>query len=139
MLFGHVRGAFTGATADRKGWFELADGGTLFLDEIGDMPAALQAKLLRVLEDGEITPVGASSPSASTCASSRRRMPISTKMADGSFREDLYFRLARYLVETPPLRERPGTSACWPTTSWISSQARWAYQPALTPAALSLL
>ena len=60
MLFGHVRGAFTGATADRKGWFELADGGTLFLDEIGDMPPALQAKLLRVLEDGEVVPVGAS-------------------------------------------------------------------------------
>src|SRR5207344_2522872 len=58
-LFGHTRGAFTGATADQKGWFELADGGTLFLDEIGDMAPALQAKLLRVLEDGQIVPVGA--------------------------------------------------------------------------------
>src|SRR5207237_4058417 len=62
MLFGHLKGSFTGATADRKGWFELADGGTLFLDEIGDMPATLQAKLLRVLEDGEITPVGTAQP-----------------------------------------------------------------------------
>ena len=59
MLFGHVRGAFTGATVDRKGYFELADGGTLFLDEIGDMPAALQAKLLRVLEDGRVMAIGA--------------------------------------------------------------------------------
>src|SRR4029077_1949620 len=59
MLFGHLRGAFTGATMDRKGFFELAHGGTLFLDEIGDMPAHLQAKLLRVLEDGRIMPLGA--------------------------------------------------------------------------------
>ena len=75
IFFGHMKGSFTGATADRKGYFELADGGTLFLDEIGDMPATLQAKLLRVLEDGEVTPVGASNRGAWTCASSPPPMP----------------------------------------------------------------
>ncbi|MEO6742670.1 MAG: sigma-54 dependent transcriptional regulator [Chthoniobacteraceae bacterium] len=108
MFFGHLRGAFTGATADRKGWFELADGGTLFLDEIGDMPAALQAKLLRVLEDGEITPVGAQQPKrVDVRVISATNAELSSKIAVGAFRQDLYFRLARYVVETPPLRDRP--------------------------------
>jgi DNA-binding NtrC family response regulator len=107
MMFGHVRGAFTGATMDRKGCFELADGGTLFLDEIGDMPAILQAKLLRVLEDGCVVPVGASEPKrvdvrivAATNANLRE------KIEQGAFRQDLFFRLARYTVLLPPLRER---------------------------------
>jgi len=108
MLFGHMKGSFTGATADRKGWFELADGGTLFLDEIGDMPAALQAKLLRVLEDGEITPVGAAqSRRVDVRVLSATNADLGAKIATGAFRQDLYFRLARYLVETPPLRDRP--------------------------------
>jgi DNA-binding NtrC family response regulator len=108
MFFGHLRGAFTGATADRKGWFELADGGTLFLDEIGDMPAALQAKLLRVLEDGEITPVGAQQAKhVDVRIIAATNADIAGKIAAGEFRQDLYFRLARYVVETPPLRERP--------------------------------
>jgi DNA-binding NtrC family response regulator len=108
MLFGHMKGAFTGATADRKGWFELADGGTLFLDEIGDMPAALQAKLLRVLEDGDITPVGAQqSKRVDVRVLSATNADLGAKIATGEFRQDLYFRLARYVVETPPLRERP--------------------------------
>jgi len=108
MLFGHMKGSFTGATADRKGWFELADGGTLFLDEIGDMPAALQAKLLRVLEDGEITPVGAAqSKRVDVRVLSATNADLSAKIGTGEFRQDLYFRLARYLVETPPLRDRP--------------------------------
>jgi DNA-binding NtrC family response regulator len=108
MLFGHMKGSFTGATADRKGWFELADGGTLFLDEIGDMPAALQAKLLRVLEDGEITPVGAAqSKRVEVRVLSATNADLAAKIATGEFRQDLYFRLARYLVETPPLRDRP--------------------------------
>ena len=108
MLFGHMKGSFTGATADRKGWFELADGGTLFLDEIGDMPAALQAKLLRVLEDGEITPVGAAQAKrVDVRVISATNADLAAKMANGDFRQDLYFRLARFIVETPPLRERP--------------------------------
>jgi DNA-binding NtrC family response regulator len=108
MLFGHMKGSFTGATADRKGWFELADGGTLFLDEIGDMPTALQAKLLRVLEDGEITPVGATqSKRVDVRVVSATNADLQAKIGVGEFRQDLYFRLARYVVETPPLRERP--------------------------------
>jgi DNA-binding NtrC family response regulator len=107
MLFGHVRGAFTGATADRKGWFELADGGTLFLDEIGDMPPALQAKLLRVLEDGEVTPVGAGQARrVDVRVVAATNADLQERIQSGAFREDLYFRLARYLVEIPPLRDR---------------------------------
>jgi DNA-binding NtrC family response regulator len=108
MFFGHLKGAFTGATADRKGYFELAHGGTLFLDEIGDMPAALQAKLLRVLEDGRITPLGGSVEKqidVRVVAATNAR--LEDKIAAGSFRQDLYFRLARSFIRVPPLRERP--------------------------------
>ena len=108
MFFGHLKGAFTGATADRKGFFELAHGGTLFLDEIGDMPAALQAKLLRVLEDGRITPLGGSSEKqVDVRIIAATNAHLESKIAAGSFRQDLYFRLARCVVRVPPLRERP--------------------------------
>ncbi len=108
MLFGHVKGAFTGATADRKGCFELAHGGTLFLDEIGDMPVSLQVKLLRVLEDGNVTPVGASRPRKTDVRIiAATNADLDARIAAGTFRQDLYFRLARYLVATPPLRDRP--------------------------------
>jgi DNA-binding NtrC family response regulator len=107
MLFGHVRGSFTGATSDRKGWFELADHGTLFLDEIGDMPLALQGKLLRALEDGEILPVGGVKPIVvDVRVIAATNAELSAKIMDGSFRQDLFFRLARYVVEIPSLRER---------------------------------
>jgi DNA-binding NtrC family response regulator len=107
LFFGHMKGSFTGATADRKGYFELADGGTLFLDEIGDMPATLQAKLLRVLEDGQITPVGATQERrVDVRVLSATNANLQGKIASGDFRQDLFFRLARYTVETPPLRER---------------------------------
>src|ERR1700740_428919 len=107
-LFGHVKGAFTGATSDRKGCFERADGGTLFLDEIGDMDPMLQAKLLRVLEDGEYTPVGAAKAQRGDVrVVAATNTDLQAKIAAGRFREDLYFRLARYVVRTPALRERP--------------------------------
>jgi DNA-binding NtrC family response regulator len=108
VLFGHMKGSFTGATADRKGCFEMADGGTLFLDEIGDMDPALQAKLLRVLEDGEIAPIGAAkSKRVDVRIVAATNADLSARIAAGLFRQDLYFRLARYTVETPPLRDHP--------------------------------
>ena len=107
-FFGHIKGAFTGATSDRKGCFERADGGTLFLDEIGDMDTVLQAKLLRVLEDGEYTPVGAAKAKRGDIRIvAATNIDLQAKIAAGRFREDLYFRLARYVVRTTALRERP--------------------------------
>ncbi len=107
VLFGHVRGAFTGAKESRKGCFELADGGTLFLDEIGDMPLPLQPKLLRVLDDGCFVPVGGSREKhvdVRIIAATNQNLP--QKIAEGKFREDLYFRLEGFRVTVPPLRER---------------------------------
>jgi len=107
MLFGHVRGAFTGATMDRKGYFELAHGGTLFLDEIGDMPASLQAKLLRVLEDGRVTPLGSTrEKQVDVRIVAATNVDVQSQISDGAFRQDLYFRLAQFCVESPPLRDR---------------------------------
>jgi DNA-binding NtrC family response regulator len=141
MLFGHVRGSFTGATSDSKGWFELADGGTLFLDEIGDMAPALQAKLLRVLEDGEVVPVGANhSRRVDVRVVAATNADLHERIADGVFREDLYFRLARYLVEIPPLRERPDDVAVL-ADHFLSMFAAemGAPKPVLTAPALELL
>jgi DNA-binding NtrC family response regulator len=108
-FFGHVRGAFTGANTARKGHFELASGGTLFLDEIGDMPFDLQAKILRALEDGCITPVGGTGQKqVDVRIVTATNADLQTKIAEGRFREDLYFRLAAFPVEVPPLRERQG-------------------------------
>jgi DNA-binding NtrC family response regulator len=107
-LFGHVRGAFTGATADRKGVFEQAHGGTVFLDEIGDTPPAMQVKLLRVLQDGEIRPVGASRAihvDARIVAATN--VDIDRAVAEQRFREDLYYRLSVITIHIPPLRDRP--------------------------------
>jgi DNA-binding NtrC family response regulator len=106
-LFGHMRGAFTGATADKKGYFDLAAGGTLFLDEIGDMPANLQAKLLRVLEDGCFTPVGATKERhADVRIVAATNADLQQQITAGGFRRDLYFRLAQFTVHLPPLRQR---------------------------------
>src|SRR5947209_8295466 len=106
-LFGHVKGAFTGAMSDREGRFEYADGGTLFLDEIGDMPAAMQAKLLRVLENGEVVRLGANAPlqvDVRIISATNRRLP--EMVEEKQFREDLYFRIKGVTIEIPPLRER---------------------------------
>jgi two-component system response regulator GlrR len=106
-LFGHERGAFTGASGLRRGVFEQADGGTLFLDEIGELPLALQARLLRVLECGEVRRVGAESPRRVNvrlvCATHR---DLRAMAAENRFRADLYFRIARSVIELPPLRAR---------------------------------
>jgi DNA-binding NtrC family response regulator len=121
LLFGHVKGAFTGADKDQTGYFELANGGTLFLDEIGTMPEELQPKLLRVLEDGLIRPLGANRD--------RRvdvRILAATNAPLEAFRQDLYFRLARFTVTVPP----PYASArkifhCWPGTLCNCSPPKW--------------
>jgi DNA-binding NtrC family response regulator len=106
-FFGHVRGSFTGASTDHKGHFELAHGGTLFLDEIGDMPPGLQAKLLRVLEDGVVRPVGSGREIRTDVrVLAATNADLAGKMAAGQFREDLYYRLARFHIAVPPLRER---------------------------------
>jgi DNA-binding NtrC family response regulator len=106
-LFGHVKGSFSGAVASRKGSFVLADGGTLFLDEIGDMPPLLQAKLLRVLEEGLVTPVGGErEESVDVRVVAATNANLQDRIGSGTFRKDLYFRLARFQVRLPPLRER---------------------------------
>jgi DNA-binding NtrC family response regulator len=107
-LFGHERGAFTGATATRKGKFELADSGTLFLDEVGDMSAEAQAKLLRALETGEAERVGGARPIRfDVRAIAATNKDLEAEIAAGRFREDLYYRLSVVPVVVPPLRERP--------------------------------
>ena len=106
-LFGHEKGAYTGAVAKRTGRFELADGGTLFLDEIGDMPLELQAKLLRVLEDGEFERLGSSKTlkvDVRVIAATNR--DLENAVSEGRFREDLYYRLRVFPIEVPPLRAR---------------------------------
>ncbi|MFN3202460.1 MAG: sigma 54-interacting transcriptional regulator [Bradymonadia bacterium] len=106
-LFGHMRGAFTGADRDKKGLFELADGGTMFLDEIGEMPSLLQAKLLRVLQEGEIQPVGAPRPKRiDVRVVSATHRDLQAMVKEGSFREDLFYRLHVYPLQLPALRAR---------------------------------
>jgi Nif-specific regulatory protein len=106
-LFGHVKGAFTGAVSDKKGLFEMADGGTVLLDEIGEMPLSMQVKLLRVLQEGQFRPVGAShyvKVNVRVIACTNR--DLEAEMGKGNFREDLFYRVNVFPLTIPPLRER---------------------------------
>lgn len=106
-LFGHVKGAFTGAEKDRRGYFEEADGGTIFLDEVGELPLSMQVKLLRVLENGEILPVGSSvARKIDVRIVAATNIDIMEAVRNGRFREDLYYRLNQISIFIPPLRER---------------------------------
>lgn len=108
-LFGHVKGAFTGAVGSKKGYFELAGSGTIFLDEIGDTSPDFQAKLLRVLQDRTFYPVGGEQPRTTDArVVAATHQPLEELVEEGSFREDLYFRLRVVEISVPPLRERPG-------------------------------
>jgi len=140
-LFGHVRGAFTGATDDRRGKFEEADGGTLFLDEVGDMSARTQAKVLRALQERTFTRVGGARPIPSDarvlCATNK---DLAEEIRRGNFREDLYFRLAVVPVAVPPLRERGDDIALLAAAFLRDASARFGHRPkTLSAAALEAL
>ena len=124
-LFGHKRGAFTDARIGRAGLFVEADGGTLFLDEIGELSPALQAKLLRVLQEGEIRPLGAArSQKIDVRVVAATNQDLEERLANGSFREDLFYRLNVIHIHLPPLRDAPRTSCRWPSTSWPAAPAK---------------
>ncbi|MEC5394015.1 sigma-54 interaction domain-containing protein [Bergeyella sp. RCAD1439] len=108
-LFGHEKGAFTGATSTRKGYFEVADGGTIFLDEVGELPLQTQVRLLRVLESGEFMKVGSSQiQKTNVRIVAATNVNMMNAIQDGRFREDLYYRLNTVQIDMPPLRERKG-------------------------------
>src|SRR5579863_8588027 len=140
-LFGHEKGAFTGAAARHPGKFEQADRGTLFLDEIGDMPAVMQAKLLRVLEEGEIERVGGARPmrvDVRVVVATHRNLEEQVRL--GAFRQDLYHRIFVFPILLPPLRERPGDIAVLVDhfARHVSEQNGWKPKP-FTPAATKAL
>src|SRR5213075_2142993 len=117
-LFGHTRGAFTGAVAAKKGLFEVADGGSIFLDEIGDIPPETQVRLLRVIQEREFTPLGDTSPRrVDVRIIAATNIDLKEAVRQGMFREDLYYRLSVVPIELPPLRDRRQDVLPWPSTS----------------------
>ena len=139
-LFGHVRGAFTGATADRSGLFEVAHGGTLLLDEIGDLPLDLQAKLLRVLEDGEIRRVGGrEGKPVDVRVIAATAKPLEEAVERGEFRADLFYRLNVVRLHLPPLRERPEDVPALLAHFARQAASRLGHPVSITPAALDAL
>ncbi|KFE72341.1 sigma-54-dependent transcriptional regulator [Hyalangium minutum] len=140
-LFGHEKGAFTGAVSVRRGKFELAHAGTLFLDEIGDMPSAMQAKLLRVLQEGELERVGgAETIKVDVRVIAATNKNLEKEIADGHFREDLYYRINVVQIHSPPLRERREDLPDLIDTFLTESCARNGRKPLkLSPEALSVM
>src|SRR4029077_3290421 len=106
-LFGHVKGAFTGAQSAKAGYFHQADGGTLFIDEIGELPLAIQAKLLRALQSGEVQPVGGRPERVDARLVAATNRDLASEAKAGRFREDLFYRLNVVPIRVPPLRDRP--------------------------------
>jgi two-component system response regulator AtoC len=139
-LFGHVRGSFTGATADRAGLFELAHEGTLLLDEIGDLPLDLQAKLLRVLEEGEVRRIGGREPrKVDVRVLAATAKPLEEAVERGVFRSDLFYRLNVVRLHLAPLRERPEDIPALLTHFAGQAAARLGHPVSITPAALDAL
>jgi two-component system response regulator AtoC len=139
-LFGHARGSFTGATADKPGLFEEADGGTLLLDEVGDLPAPLQVKLLRVLQEGEIRRVGESKVrkvDVRVIAATARNLEQDAR--EGQFREDLFYRINVVHVHVPPLRERPEDIDSLAVALLARAIRRSGREASLTPEALGTI
>ena len=140
LLFGHRKGAFTGASEANEGFFRAADGGTLLLDEIAEMPLALQAKLLRALQEGEVVPIGATQPiriDVRIIACANRDLP--TEVAEGRFRADLFYRLNVFPLSLRPLRERPEDIAPLAFAMAIRHTPAAKPVPWLSDAALTLL
>jgi two-component system response regulator AtoC len=139
-LFGHMRGAFTGATADRAGLFELAHEGTLLLDEIGDLPLDLQAKLLRALEEGEIRRVGGREPKrVDVRVIAATAKPLEQAVERGEFRSDLFYRLNVVRLHLPPLRERPEDVPALLAHFARQAAQRLGHPVSVTPTALAAL
>lgn len=140
LLFGHTKGAFTGATNANEGFFRAADGGTLLLDEIAEMPLALQAKLLRALQEGEVVPIGATQPvrfDVRIIAAANRDLP--TEVAEGRFRADLFYRLNVFPLALKPLRERQEDIAPLAFALALRHTPPHRTMPWISPAALQLL
>ena len=139
-LFGHAKGSFTGATADRAGLFELAHEGTLLLDEVGDLPLELQAKLLRVLEEGEVRRVGGREPRrVDVRVLAATAEPLEQAVEDNEFRADLFYRLNVVRLHLPPLRERPEDIPALLTHFARQAAQRLGHTVSVTPAALAAL